>query len=739
MDLVGGKDALPSSTGAGDVPAATMALTIIDEHTRFKWAIPLHAKSDAPIQLKGLLLQLKSKFTKLPSRIHSDRGSEFVGGKLSDWLIEQGIRWTGSAAHAHQQNGLIERTNRTIFEALRASHIHANLPSKVWATTLVATVDALNSTATASNKKSPHEQAFGETLPLPQHPLGCRVIFKKDEKATLPKLAPRTSEGVFLGQQHGVAHILDTSSKRIITRRDYTPFPREFPLRTQIAQVGNPLDIPVGQALSSSNREDWYKAMQKELDAMHELNVWTLTSRRSLPPGTKIMTGTWVLRQKSNGMLKARWCARGFDEPGVDAVYADVLQAVSMRLFFAYAAQNNYAVRHIDVTSAFLNAPLDTPIYLQQPPHLPGTPGMVCRLHKAIYGLRTAPRRWQETLGKALIEKGFKPLKGDRNIYKRGSLLMSVYVDDFKITGPSDDIEAAVSDLKSLYNIKDLGPVSQYLGMEVSRTPSGAYQLSQRQKVDNLIRVLGLDNARPLRVPIPDDNLLDRETEDALSLADAKLYRTAVGQLLHISLLTRPDIAYAAMRLAQRFALPTANALRYLKSVGRYLLGTRNACLTYQQADSAILGSSDSSWSTASQARATTGNVFLINGSPIAWKAKRQSLTAQSTCEAEYVAASTAATQARWLLPLVNEIWDLDHGPIPLQMDNQAAIATAKADCVTARNRHFLIRQAVLREAISDHVISVIYTPTDKVIADGLTKALQRLKHAEFVSMLKMA
>lgn len=745
VDLVGGKDALPSSTSASDVPAATLALTIIDEFTRYKWAIPLHSKSDAPIHLKGLLLQLQRRFSRQPFRIHSDRGSEFIGGSLSDWLVERGIKWTGSAAHAHQQNGLIERTNRTIFEALRASHIHANIPSKVWSTTILAVVDTLNSTATTSGEVSPHEKAFGERPALVTEPLGCRVIFRKDDKASLPKLASRTTEGVFLGKQRGVAQIYDVLSKRVITRRDYTAFPQEFPLRSCIAAISlqdNPPhthEISVPRALSSAERENWYRAMNKEINLMHHNDVWTLVPRSSLPPGTRIMSGTWVFRSKAKNDKKARWCARGFAEPDVNTVYADVLQAVSMRLFFAYAAHHGYKVRHVDVTSAFLNAPLDKPIYMVQPLYLPQVSGMVCKLNRAIYGLRTAPRRWQETLAKSLASKGYQRLTADRNLYRKNGVLLSVYVDDFKITGPDHEIESTVQDLRSLYTIKDLGSISHYLGMEVTHTTEGGYKLAQTAKIKALLRVLDLESARPVKVPVPDDNKIDLDPKDAASNAQATLYRSAVGQLLHISLLTRPDIAYAVMRLTQRFALPTLNALRALKDVARYLLGTQDLGIYFKPSSGKAIGSSDSSWSTAAQAKATTGNIFLFNGTPVAWRAKRQSLTAQSTCEAEYVAASTAATQARWLLPLIKEIWQAPHGPIALQMDNQAAISVANSDNVTARNRHFLIRQSVLREAVTDDIIKIQYTPTTEMIADGLTKGLQKIKHASFVNMLQLA
>lgn len=758
MDLVGGKDSLPPSTKLGDCPAATMALVVIDESTRFKWVFPLHAKTDAPIQLKGLLLHLHSRFHRFPFRIHTDRGSEFINGTLNDFLVDKGIRWTASSAQAHQQNGLIERTNRTIFESLRASHIHANIPAKVWATTIIATVDTLNNTATVINKAapagpgnkapapskiSPYELVYNKLPDLCSLPLGCQVLFRKDEAKPLPKLSPKTVEGVFLGKVDNVAHILDLKTNRVITRRDFTPFPATFPLRPRISTLTSGIsssDVPVSAALSGPDREDWYQAMHKEAQQMHDMGVWQLVPKDSLPPNAKVMTGTWALRMKPDGTKKARWCARGFSEPNVDNVYADVLQAVTMRMVFAYAAQKNYDIRHIDISGAFLNAELDSPLYLQQPRHITRgyQPGMVCRLQKAIYGLRTAPRRWQEELTNTLLKLGFSQLRHDSNLFRRGELLLSVYVDDFKLVGPSLDIDKAISELKEKYRLRDLGLITSYLGMEITRTSKG-YQISQTAKINKVLHDLDLQNNRPISVPIPDDNRLDLEPEDFLSESSATLYRSAVGQLLHISMLTRPDISYAVMRLTRRMAKPTRNALHALKALGKYLLKTSKLPLHFQRSESIILGSSDSSWGTVSNSKATTGNVFLLNGAPIAWKAKRQTLTAQSTCEAEYIAASTAATQARWLVPLFNEIWKSCHDPIVLQMDNQAAIATAQKGGVSARNRHFLIRQSVLREALEDKLITIRYTPTSEVIADGFTKALQRVKHDSFLHLLQMS
>ncbi|KAI0998563.1 hypothetical protein K3495_g9634 [Podosphaera aphanis] len=125
-----------------------------------------------------------------------------------------------------------------------------------------------------------------------------------------------------------------------------------------------------------------------------------------------------ALTEKSNGKLEARWCARGFSEPFADDTYADVMPPATMRILLALAAWNNLHIRHVDITVAFLHADLDTLIYIEQP-HSQEQPGnLVCKLNKAIYGLKTAPRRWQQKLRNVLFEIGYKKLKYDPNMFR---------------------------------------------------------------------------------------------------------------------------------------------------------------------------------------------------------------------------------------------------------------------------------------------------------------------------------
>jgi len=93
--------------------------------------------------------------------------------------------------------------------------------------------------------------------------------------------------------------------------------------------------------------------------------------------------------------------------------------------------------------------------------------------------------------------------------------------------------------------------------------------------------------------------------------------------------MTRPDIQYAVNRLARRVRQPTESAFLALKHLTRYLSRTRHASLYFPvRLKPELTASTDSSWGSTISPQGTSGNVFLVGGSPIAWWAKKQTLTA---------------------------------------------------------------------------------------------------------------
>lgn len=196
---------------------------------------------------------------------------------------------------------------------------------------------------------------------------------------------------------------------------------------------------------------------------------------------------------------------------------------------------------------------------MRQPQGDTAAPGMLCKLKRALYGLRSAPRRWQHTLRNILVKHGFHQLKYDTNVYRRDSIMLSVYVDDLALFGPDDtQLAKVIQQLSNDLKVKDFRPINRYLGMDISRDKVGRVHLSHQAKIEGLASRLHLDGCRTATVPISDDNLLDSDDGAPLSPKDHVVYRSAVGSLLHIASFTRPDITYAVHRLARKLAAPTS-------------------------------------------------------------------------------------------------------------------------------------------------------------------------------------
>lgn len=736
MDLVGGQKSLSPVTSDTSVPNATWFLLAIDEFTSWKWAWPIYSKKTVPTQIRYLLENLKTKFNVVPKHLHTDSGTEFSNSELQEDLLSRGIEWHKSSSHAPEQNGIIERNVRTVTEKMRSLYLQSGLQLNLWPIILTAAINILNVTP---NSTAPQSSYFAVFQKLPEikhlHPFGCRAFWLEPDKC---KLKSKAHEGIYVGTEFKGGHlILNPDTKRIIVRRDIRVHENSFPLRKQVLATLNNNRSIIDTALSGPRAKEWRKAIDQELENMDRNQVWKLVPRSEA--NGKLMTGKWILKEKSDGKLKARWCARGFSEPFVDDTYAEVLPPTTMRMLLSLAATNNLHIRHIDITAAFLHAEIDHPIYIEQP-HGREKPGnLVCKLFKSIYGLRTAPKRWQTKLRKTLMEMQFQPLKSDTNVFRRGNTLISTYVDDFMIISSSrTQIENLIKAMAEAFQLKDLGDMTRFLGINIENESDGI-RINQQDKIEALCEDMNLIHCKGASTPISDDNLIDRNTENLCSTDEAVRFRSAVGTLLHIANMTRPDIQYAVNRLCRYVHNPSQNALLSLKHLVRYISRTKSASLLFSKNSKPELNaSSDSSWGNISSPKGTSGIIFFIGGSPIAWWSKKQTVTAQSTCEAEYDALTKLAIAAQWLRPLYEELFQVTTKPIPTEIDNTAVLSIANSDKISARNRHFLMRQSTVRDSVKEGLIKLIYTPTDLCRADGLTKSLQRIKHTAFCDQIKM-
>ena len=152
---------------------------------------------------------------------------------------------------------------------------------------------------------------------------------------------------------------------------------------------------------------------------LRKLGTWELVE---LPDGRKTVKNKWVFKHKSDGRYRARLVAKGFTQVfGIDydETFSPVARYESIRALLALAAQEGWEIHTMDAISAFLNGDLDEEIYMEQPEgfKVPDQEHKVCRLRKAIYGLKQASRVWNLAFHALLVETGFKRTYSDAGIY----------------------------------------------------------------------------------------------------------------------------------------------------------------------------------------------------------------------------------------------------------------------------------------------------------------------------------
>ena len=210
---------------------------------------------------------------------------------------------------------------------------------------------------------------------------------------------------------------------------------------------------------------------------------------------------------------------------------------------------------------------------------------------------------------------------------------------------------------------------------------------------------------------------------------DATHYRRLVGSLRYL-VHTRPDLAFAVGFVSRFMERLTEEHLVAVKRILRYIAGTLNYGLRYKRRTGGVrlVGYSDSDLAGGIDTRkSTSGNLLFLEKSLISWQSVKQRVVALSSCEAEYVATTTAATQAIWLARLLSELTGEDTRTVELKVDSKSALALANNPVFHERSKHIELRYHFIRGCLEEGSISATYIPTSDQLADILTKALGRV------------
>lgn len=380
-----------------------------------------------------------------------------------------------------------------------------------------------------------------------------------------------------------------------------------------------------------------------------------------------------------------------------------------------------------------------------------GNEELVCRLKKAIYGLRQAPRQWHEKIYSFLVdEMGLKPNDADECVYTGLILgfvvIIALYVDDLLIASPSmETMDRVKAELSSRFRMKDLKEARMVLGFEIHRDRAKQLlYLTQSAYTEKVLERFGMHQSKPVDTPMESGVDLSVDEEVLTHVP----YRQAIGCLMYLSVGTRPDTSYAVSKLAKYVERPGDTHWKAVKRVLRYLNGTSTFGLTYGSTTELQLhGYVDSDWAgDVANRKSTSGYLFMMCGGPVSWCSRQQEVVALSSAEAEYVSLCCGAKEAIWLRRLwsgigivvgvqVDESVKLLVEPTPVYVDNQGCIDLARNGIVNKRTKHIDIRFHFTREALRDKSIVLLYCPTDSMTADMLNKPLGRVKHQRFRRM----
>ncbi len=410
---------------------------------------------------------------------------------------------------------------------------------------------------------------------------------------------------------------------------------------------------------------------------------------------------------------------------------------------------------------------------------------LVLPINNAMQGNPEASRLWENHANSILTDLGFTSTTHDRAIYSATidgvTILLLRQVDDFLIASPTEAIAKTIFDKigARLQHASEATTPFKYFGLarEFNGVEIGQYRdsivISATKYIDRVIHTHGWSQpnheSTPVhRTPIPDDAISsmfhhtgpaeDTPEHAALTTRHGFKYRSLLGELLYTYVTCRPDVGYALVTLSKFASAPHDVHFSLLKSVALYLRETKHWGIVYHRngvlpvlspnpmaflpndpklpafpqpsTPISLLCLVDAAHGNDLRARrSTTGYVFMLSGGAISYRCTTQSVTATSSTEAEFLAAVTAAKQARYLRFILHELGFPQLSPTPIYEDNISAINMVNSRVPTERSRHIDIQYFAIQDWKDNGDIEMRHASGIINSADDMTKPLGWVLH----------
>ena len=534
--------------------------------------------------------------------------------------------------------------------------------------------------------------------------------------------------------------------------------------------------LSVKKACSGEEAPQWIEAISKERLKLEATKTWRACTDEELKQKKTVIPIALILSKKRDGAHKCRAVVLGNFSPKGDELqlYAPVVSMVAIRLMLTAAARSGDHLRVFDLDNAFLNAEIQGPdVFVSLPPvwrranEVP-----VKKLLKALYGLPQSPKLWYDKYTEGLTKLGWEKCKHESGMWRKpstteeGWLKLAVYVDDNVLTGPDEqEVDFEVKKILDVFKGRVIEPekrgnflVWDILGSDLWYDREHfSLRMTMETYIDKIVEKFDVKRAEhkpmmTMKQDVPMVNEADEKLQDeAAPAVDNFNYREIVGSLMWCATVARPDIARPVNLLAKwNCKASTVYRVRALYKVLSYLKNTKQQGIGYHpdaERDYWVQYSldghgkpvklsefglfSDASWASAVENQySVSGMTMIVYGTPIAWRSKRQSVRADSSCMSEYIAAADAITWASSWGFLEFHIWKFRSreqalGGIPPEtihwMDSTAAIDVARAEEKRPKTRWMALRWWKVNERAKKYD-TLKFCVSEKQKADCLTK-----------------
>ena len=726
-------------------------LHLIEHHSSFGGVYFMKTKGEAVKYVIEFIDFCERQTGVLLKQFFSDNGREFDNYQLQSTFKKRGIHFLTSTPYVPQQNGKIERRNRTIMECARALLFDSKLSLDYW-DLAVSAANYLINRWVAKSGIVPIEKFLN--LPVKRDHLkvfGCLAYWKMPDIMRKTKLDPVSLPVVFVGYTESPKNylLLDPRNKNIFkscnvtfdeTIRGYTTIKQQKSQSDNSSQPNSPAatvsnsssnqaenvveDDPktYAEAMSSANSAQWKRAIDKEITDLIQKGVYSEVDQVN---NKKPLSTKWVFRKKNDGRFKARLVVRGFEQFGSSNNYAPTLNMSSLKTFLTLALSRKMTIKQFDVSAAFLNSELTSEIYVKPPD---GIEAKFWKLNKALYGLKEAPRAWYQTLHDYLVnDLQMKCSLVDQCIFYNEKLMIAVYVDDIIIAAESTAVaDHFINIIDKKFEIHDYGDCSTYLGLKIE-IADNEILIGQADYIDDVLERFGLSDCNPTTKPM--DNF------DDLSKCEPnnRPVKELLGCLNYVATRSRPDISVCISHLGSFADLPSEQLWKACKRVLRYLKGTKYRKLRLLPINDKTLNLfTDASFRSDADLKATSGSIIFLDQTPVSWSSKKQTRLTHSTCEAELVAALDGWKQAEPIRQLLTEL--NFNTNIRLHIDSAAAAAILETNSFK-KSRYFNYDiKLLLSKMERENPIKVVKVSTGQQLADSMTKPLSRQKSEPFMA-----